>query len=443
MPSNTERLAALGVQSPTILLPKKEIDLEKWAVVACDQYTSEVEYWQRVEAYVGAAPSTLQLIYPEVYLEEEHPQRRIATINETMDRYLRDGIFDTYEKSFFLVHREDEGGGPGRWGLLATLDLEHYDWSKGSKTLIRASEETILDRIPPRKAIRKDARFELPHILVLIDDQQRQVIESLKEKRTIFPEVYSTRLMEGGGHVTAWQINTDEVFGELADHLEALIASQDSDSPLLFAMGDGNHSLATAKSCWLDIKKGLSEEEIVTHPARYALVEIQNIYDPGIVFEPIHRLLFSIDYSTFTSTLASFCTSFETTILSSLEELDIALEGKDGIQRFGYSDANQFLLFELNDPASSLAAGTIQKVIDRLLEETKTTVDYTHGEEVTLRLGTKPTNAAIILPPFSKEAFFKTVIEDGSLPRKTFSMGHAHQKRYYLEGRMITQSVDA
>ena len=438
MPTTLKRLAAYGVQPPTILIPKKEIDLKKWAVVACDQYTSEPEYWNRVEAYVGDAPSTLKLIYPEAYLEEKNSQERINAIHQTMNRYLEADLFDIYEESFFLIHREDEGRSSGRLGLLAALDLEHYDWKSGSHTLIRASEETILDRIPPRKLIRHEAKLELPHILVLIDDPERTIIEPLSINRSSFHQVYSTPLMEGGGTVTAWRINDEEEFGRLADRFQALLEKQDTNDPLLFAMGDGNHSLATAKSCWQDIKTGLSKEEIAEHPARWALVELQNIYDPGIVFEPIHRVLFSIEHQSFLDALGSFCGSCETTPLSSVEELDRHLALDDGVQRFGYKDEERFLLFSLKDPASSLAAGTIQHVIDRLTEQRQATVDYTHGEEVTLRLGSLPANAAIILPDFPKSAFFRIVREEGRLPRKTFSMGHAHQKRFYLEARTIT-----
>jgi len=438
MPTTLKRLATYGVQPPTILIPKHEIDLKKWAVVACDQYTSEPEYWKRVEAYVGDAPSTLKLIYPEVYLEEKNSQERINAIHQAMNRYLEADLFDIYEESFFLIHRENEGRSSGRLGLLAALDLEHYDWKSGSHTLIRASEETILDRIPPRKLIRTGAVLELPHILVLIDDPDETIIEPLSTNRSSFHQVYSTSLMEGGGTVTAWRINDEQEFSRLADRFQALLERQYTNNPLLFAMGDGNHSLATAKSCWLDIRKGLSEEEISNHPARWALVEVQNIYDPGIVFEPIHRLLFSIEHQSFLDALGSFCTSYETKSLLSIEELDRCLALDDGVQRFGYKDEERFLLFSLKDPASSLAAGTIQHVIDRLLDQQSATVDYTHGEDVTLRLGSLPGNAAVILPNFPKSAFFKTVKEEGRLPRKTFSMGHAHQKRFYLEARKIT-----
>ncbi len=437
MPTTLKRLEKFALQPPTILLPNKEVDLQKWAVVACDQYTSEEEYWQRVSEYVGSAPSTLKMIYPEVYLEEANPQERITKINEVMNHYVAEGLFESYEKSFFLVHRSDEEENSGRWGLLAALDLEQYDWNRGSKALIRASEETILDRIPPRKAIRKDAPLELPHILVLIDDPKATVIEPLSQKTDSFTRLYSTPLMEGGGSVSAWQINDEGEFALIADHLQALLDNQGLDDPFLFAMGDGNHSLATAKSCWLDIKKDLTEEEQTTHPARWALVEIQNIYDPGIIFEPIHRLLFGVEYRSFLDLLAENCESYETQEIATLNELDEFLQRQDGVQRFGYKDKERFLLFTLTNPATSLTAGTIQKVIDKLLEKQLARVDYTHGEEVTLRLGSLETNAAIILPDFPKSAFFKAVLEDGSLPRKTFSMGHAHQKRFYLEGRKI------
>lgn len=431
-----ERLKALGVGTPDILIPKKGVDLKKWAVVACDQYTSEPEYWKRVESYVGEDPSTLHLIYPEAYLEEKNPQVRIDRINSTMASYVANDLFDTYRESFFLVHRTT-GEGPGRWGLVVSLDLEHYDYSKDSKTHIRATEGTILSRIPPRKQIRKDAPLELPHILVLISDEKRSIIERLVAESSSLDKVYDTDLMEAGGHLTAYQV-TGNRLEAIAEAFESLHAALDPENPLLFAMGDGNHSLATAKACWEDIKVTLDESERSNHPARYALVELENIFDPGLVFEPIHRVLFNLDRQTFLDTLGKYCESYTIERASSLEEVEQKLELSDKVQRFGYVDQSTLAIVTVKNPESSIAAGTLQSVIDNLVSTiSEANVDYIHGSEVTHSIGSKKGNIGLFLPAIDKHTFFDTIIADGALPRKTFSMGEAHEKRFYMEARKI------
>lgn len=431
-----EKMKAVGVGTPDILVPKKGIDLHKWAVVACDQYTSEHEYWRRVDSYVGTSPSTLRLIFPETYLEEPDSQTRIDAINQSMAAYISDGLFTTYQESFFLVHRTT-GEGPGRWGLIVALDLEQYDYSKESRTLIRATEGTIVSRIPPRKLIRKDAPLELPHILVLISDEARSVIEPLIAERSSLPLVYDTDLMEGGGHVSAYQVN-EERLNQVADTLVSLHASLDEQNPLLFAMGDGNHSLATAKSCWEDIKAQLTSEELQNHPARYALVEIENIFDPGLVFEPIHRVLFSVTKAQFIEKLSDHCDAFTETPANTMEMVNALIEKSDGVQRFGYVDGDSLSVFSLKNPAATIPAGTLQLVIDSLLQSnTGISVDYIHGDAVTEELGRRKGNIGLFLPALDKSTFFDTIIADGALPRKTFSMGEAHEKRFYMEARKI------
>lgn len=430
-----EKMNGVGVGTPDILVPKKGIDLHKWAVVACDQYTSEQDYWKRVESYVGDSPSTLHLIFPEAYLEEPDPQKRIDSINKAMATYLAQGLFTTFPESFFLVHRTT-GKGPGRWGLIVSLDLEQYDYSKDSRTLIRATEGTIVSRIPPRKLIRKDAPLELPHILVLISDEARSVIEPLIAQQSSLPLVYDTDLMEHGGHIRAFQIHGEQL-EQVATAFESLHASLDRENPLLFAMGDGNHSLATAKSCWEDLKKTLSPEELQNHPARYALVELENIFDPGLVFEPIHRVLFSITKEDFIEELGRHCDGFTETTVSSINMVNTLIEKKDGVQRFGYADSNGLSVFNLENPAATIPAGTLQSVIDALLKNKNSTVDYIHGDDVTMDLGSREGNIGLFLPAIDKGTFFDTIIADGALPRKTFSMGEAHEKRFYMEARKI------
>ncbi len=433
------QLAKYALKSSDILVPKSTIDLKKWAIVACDQYTSEPEYWSRVAEYVGSAPSTLHLIYPEVYLDEEHPEHRIASIGSTMQTYLEADLFDIYENAFFLIQRITDSAPQGRWGLLATLDLEAYDFSVDSKSLIRATEETIIDRIPPRMKIRHNAALEIPHILVLVDDPNKHLLEPLVEKRDTFPSVYQTELMENGGSVQAWLIDRPEEHQAIADAIGALHSDLDTTNPLLYAMGDGNHSLATAKCSWEEIKQDLTAEEFACHPCRYALVEIENIHDPALEFEPIHRVLFGLDENTFQQEIAKVCSSFEKHPTADLKETAVAINGGSTAQRFGYIDQYGIGYYTLNGPKASIAAASLQTVIDRLLEQGLCTVDYIHGSEVTARIGKSEGNIGLLMPEVSKNSFFKAVIADRSFPRKTFSMGAAHEKRFYVEARNIAQ----
>ena len=432
-----ERLKALGIGTPDILIPHEGIDLQKWAVVACDQYTSEHDYWERVDTYVGNDPSTLRLIFPEAYLEEKNPQARIHRINAAMAEYIGKDLFTTFDESFFLVHRTT-GAGPGRWGLVVALDLEHYDYAKDSRTPIRATEGTIISRIPPRKEIRKDAPLELPHILVLISDANRSVIEPLVSAKGSLENVYDTDLMEGGGHIQAFRVCGEALLGQVASAFEELQASLNPTNPLLFAMGDGNHSLATAKSCWEDIKVGLGDKERQTHPARYALVELENIFDPGLVFEPIHRVLFNIDRQQFLDELAKHCVTYQIESVDSVPEVVSTIGQRGGLQRFGYVDADGLKVFSLTEPAATIPAGTLQSVIDALLDaDNGIQVDYIHGADVTKNIGSKKGNIGLFLPAIDKSTFFETIVTDGALPRKTFSMGEAHEKRFYMEARKI------
>jgi hypothetical protein len=437
MSNSDERFKTLALKKADIMIPKKGTDLSKWAVVACDQYTSEPEYWERASSYVGEDPSTLRLIFPECYLEEANPQKRIDEINAHMANYLKKDLFETYKDSFFLVHRTTGAGTTGRWGLLVTLDLEEYSFAKDSRSLVRATEGTILSRIPPRKEIRKNAPLELPHIMVLISDDKKSVIEPLAQNRANLKMAYDTDLMEGGGHLSAWVIQDEKDFMAIAEALSTMKERLDLENPLLYAMGDGNHSLATAKSCWEDIKKNLGEADRENHPARYALVELENIYDPGLEFEPIHRVLFGLSLSAFKAEIETCAHSYTVESVNDLKSLHSLINEKTDCQKFGYCDASGFYLFSLVKPVSSIAAGTLQVVIDNLLSQKKATVDYIHGEKVVANLGRKAGNCGLILPDVAKETFFETIIKDSALPRKTFSMGEAHEKRFYMEARKI------
>ncbi len=429
----SEKLLKYGVKTPDILLPKKDVDTRKWAVVACDQYTSQPEYWESLSEEVGNAPSTLRIIYPEVYLESGDKEKIISSINEKMNEYLEEGIFDEYRDSFILVERTTESG--TRYGLMLALDLEAYSYAKDSKTLIRATEGTILSRIPPRKEIRKDAPIEVPHIMVLISDKDRKIIEPLRDRRNELSVVYDSDLNKNGGHLKGYLVNSDRDREAILTGFESLYNALDPENPLLFAMGDGNHSLATAKSCWEDIKPTLSEEERKNHPARFALVEIENIFDPGLLFEPIHRVFFNIDMDTFDSILSAFCSSFRKEKVACRNCMKKGVNEKG--QHFGLNCGDEFYVYTVEGGEKAIAAGTIQLVIDRMLEEKKGEVDYIHGTDVTIELGAKKGNLGIILPDVSKDNFFSDMLKDGAYPRKTFSIGHANEKRYYMEARKI------
>lgn len=440
----TKKLESLGVKIPNILVPNNNIDLQKWAVVACDQYTSEPEYWETVKDFVDGSPSTLNLVFPECYLEEDHPEKRIAAINEAMRDYIDNGIFKEYKNSFFLIHRETKPGF-GRWGLIASLDLEKYDYSPDSTSLIRATEGTILERIPPRKEIRKDAPLEFPHIIVLIDDDKRSIIEPLIAKRDSLEEVYNFSLMKDSGSVQAYAVNKDEDLEQIANALLELADPKKfsdkygNDHVLLFAMGDGNHSLATAKSCWEDLKPALTAEERANHPARYALVEIENIFDEGLVFEPIHRVLFNATIDGILQELSNNCTSYERRTVDSMETMISEINAQDGSQYFGIIDGKEIpSVVRIEGANAHIVAGTLQNTLDAYIKQTEgVTIDYTHGIQVTKNIGSKPGNVGIFLPGLPKNEFFSSIIKDGALPRKTFSMGEDYEKRFYIEGRRI------
>jgi len=438
-----KRMEKLGIKIPRILMPGNNIDMTKWAVVACDQYTSELDYWEDVENLVGDSPSTLNLIYPECYLEESNPEERIKNINLNMENYLKEGILIENEPAFFLVKRSTGSGTP-RYGLMVALDLEAYDYSKDSKSLIRATEGTIVDRIPPRKKIRINAPVELPHILVLIDDPEKLVIEPLRAKLNSLEKIYDFDLMEKSGHISGYKITESSLIEGIISGLENLSDIDNfrnkysKEDVLLYAMGDGNHSLATAKATWEEIKNNYDGNDVMMQPARWALVELENIYDEGITFEPIHRVIFNIDKNKFFDEIEQTSAyKFETQ--RSIEKILLEIDNNnDGEQKIGYCDSDKMGVITIKNPSATIPAGTIQKVIDSYLEKDKKSyVDYIHGEDVTLNLGVKDNNCGIFLPPVDKNDFFRTVVMDSAFPRKTFSMGEAHEKRFYIESRHI------
>ena len=432
----------LGIQIPQVYLPRSGTDLTKWAVIACDQFTSQPEYWNNVEKIVGDAPSTLNLTFPEVYLEKPDGDDRIQNIQMTMRHYMDEGILQPHDG---LVYVERTVDGKTRKGLVLCLDLEAYDYNKGSSSLIRATEGTIVDRLPPRMKIREGATVELPHILVLIDDPNRTVIEPLSAAKSRLETLYDFDLMLGSGHLAGYAVN-EELENQVVEALRGLARPEtfaakydiDNEQPvLLFAMGDGNHSLATAKAIWEKIKSQVGMD----HPARYALVEIENVHDEGLAFEPIHRVLFGLKKDLFVELEKTFGANLTYKPVASAEEMvGIVDSAKGERQAIGLvGGGKDFGVIEITSPSSNLPVGTLQSFLDVFLKEGGAEkIDYVHGEDVTVKLGSQPNNAGFYLPGMSKSDLFKTVILDGALPRKTFSMGEAHEKRFYMEARKIS-----
>ncbi len=431
----------IGIQIPQVYLPRKGTDLTKWAVIACDQFTSEPEYWQKVERFIGKAPSSYHLVFPEAYLDKPGEAARIQHIHESMRAYLKKGILEPHTG---LVYVQRTSSGRTRHGLMLNLDLEHYDFTKGSTSLIRASEGTIIERLPPRMKIRSGAVLECPHILVLIDDPGGLVIEPVRKAADGLETMYDFELMFGSGHLTGYAVSQslqDQVVTALCnlakpEHFAEKYGLRRDAPVLLFAMGDGNHSFATAKAVWERIKpeKGLG------HPARHALVELVNVHDQGLVFEPIHRLLFGLKKDLFSSLRSFFGADISINPVASSEELIAAVDKAQGpLQAIGLVGGGKgFNLLEVTHPRSNLPVGTLEAFLEVFIKEAGADrIDYVHGGETVSRLGAQPGNAGFYLPRLSKSDLFKTVILDGALPRKTFSMGEATEKRFYMEARKI------
>lgn len=446
-----EDLTSLGIAIPQILLPRADLDPTRWAVIACDQYTSEPEYWQRVEQQVGDAPSTLRLIYPEVFLDEPQPQARIEAIRAAMRSYLDAGVLRQHEG---MIYVERQIGARVRRGLMVALDLEAYDFSRGSRSLVRATEGTILDRLPPRIRIRQGAPIELPHIMVLIDDPEHRVIAPLAEATGEMKTLYDFELMLGGGHIAGYAVGPRQQAGIVAglraladaDAFAARYELRPGSPVLLYAMGDGNHSLATAKAIWDEVRKDAPDPDALQgDPRRHALVELVNLHDESLVFEPIHRVLFGLSegLDLRARLRAHFGERLRLEPVEDLAAVDAALaESTAQQQRFGLVSADGHAVATLRDPPANLPVGSLQAFIDELLGQGGfREVDYVHGSEAVSRLGRAPGNAGLLLPGMDKHDLFKTVIVDGALPRKTFSMGEADEKRFYLECRALEREA--
>lgn len=412
-------------KSADILLPQN-IDMEKWSVVACDQYTSEPEYWEKTEEIVGNAPSTLRLILPEVYLEDSNVDERISDIHKNMEKYIADGIFKEYKNAMIYVERQTADG--IRAGIVGAIDLEEYDYRKGSSSSVRATEATVVERIPPRIKVRNKAPLELPHIMILIDDAKKTAIEKLSEKKQELTKVYDFELMQGGGHITGYLLGEKEI-AEVTAALDELGNADkfnekyglENQSVMLYAMGDGNHSLATAKEYYEQLKRENPDKDMSKHPARYALAEICNLHSDALRFEAIHRIITGVDVGKL------------------LDELKNALgteENGDG-QYFTVVNGSTDEKLYITKPISNLTVGSLQQFLDGYISKNGGKIDYIHGEDVIRRLAADDNSVGFLLPDMGKEELFPTVIKDGALPRKTFSMGHAQDKRFYTEVRRI------
>ncbi len=431
------------VRVPQILLPNKDIDMQKWAVIACDQYTSQKEYWDDVEKIVGNEPSTLRITFPEYYLGKGDDEKRIAEIQQTMKDYLAKKIFTEHD-GMILVERQIKSG--IRWGLLLCIDLEDYDFNKTSTSWIRATEGTVPERIPPRVKIREGAPLELPHILVLVNDPEKNLIEPLISRHNYMNVLYDFDLMKGSGHIRGYSLAK----AEYKKHVMDVIAQMQADESIaakygkatdknriLFAIGDGNHSLATAKTIWEEHKK----EWGMNHPARYALVEIENLHDPALKFEPIHRVIFNPKEEITALFNKEFGKKITVSTFDDADKLCSDIDSTpEGTQAFGIIEKGKFTKVLFNKAPSVLCVGSVQQTLDKWKkQELFEKIDYIHGTKDLISVASGDNTVGIYLPPVQKNGFFEGIIHDGALPRKTFSMGEAEEKRFYIESRKILE----
>ncbi len=437
-----KNIPSVGIQIPDIYLPNPQVDPKKWAVIACDQFTSQPEYWQQVADFVGDAPSTYHLILPEVYLGTPEEKTRVLSTQQKMREYLKENILHRKEGMIYVERRVD---GKRRRGLMLALDLEKYDFNKGSQSLIRSTEGTILDRLPPRIKIREGASLELPHILVLVDDPEDTLLCPLEAHKQSLPVAYDFDLMLGSGHLKGWHVDDPGLEQGVISALENLAqpehfyekygVSKDN-GVILFAVGDGNHSLATAKSIWEKLKPTVGMD----HPARYALVEIENVHDDGLEFEPIHRVLFGVKQDPLDGLKSFYPNAIQVTRAASKTDMIAQVKATgSNVHLIGMITSQGYAVISISHPATNLAVGSLQNFLDPWVKAGNAAqIDYVHGDDTVCELGSKPGNVGFYLAGISKNELFKTVILDGALPRKTFSLGEAHEKRFYMESRKIT-----
>lgn len=425
------RFAKLGVALPEILLPKSGTDMTKWAAVACDQFSSEPQYWSEVYDFVGDAPSTAKIILPECYLEDGDTEERVEKIQDVMKQYIDGDILEAQTPGFIYLERKTQYA-ECRKGLMVCVDLEQYDFKADTKAFVRPTEGTVIDRLPPRMDIRRDALLDMPHIMVLVDDKEDKLFGAIEKYKAELPTAYDFELMQKSGHIVGKKIDSAEKLTEICDILESL----QKEDGFLFAVGDGNHSLAAAKGIWEERKAaGASEND----PGRYALVEIENIYDSSLEFEPIHRVLFNRDVDKFKAALqATFGENLEIMLVDDLAAVEAELKAENSCHTIGLVCSEGCGVLKITKPEVSLDYEVIQAFLDDFLAaNTETTIDYIHGTDSTVELGTKEGNLGILMKAITKDTFFSEIGANGPLPRKTFSMGEADEKRFYIESRTI------
>lgn len=415
----------MSIFKPADIMLPKDAPMEKWAVIACDQFTSDYDYWQRVRANAEGCPSTINLVLPEAILGTPEEETQTALINKTMGEYIDEGVFTTYANSFVYVERTMENG-TIRKGLVGMVDLEAYDFTQGATTDIRATERTVIERIPPRVKVRKDAPVELPHIIMLVDDHDKVLIEPITAKKDSLKKVYECDLMEDGGHIAGWIVEGADVeaFNAVFEEYSANVGSKYADLegvPMILATGDGNHSLATAKTCYEELKAANPGVDLSNHPARYALVEVENIHDEAQVFEPIHRIIMGLDPEK---------------VLADARDAICVEDSDAGFEAKVYIGEKEETIY-LDKGKGELAVGVLQEWLDAYLKANGGDIDYIHDDDALIALAAKPMSIGFLLPAMEKSQLFRGVIADGSLPRKTFSMGHSREKRYYVEARKI------
>ena len=412
----------IGIRPARILLPAPQVSPETWACIACDQYTSEPEYWKKAFETAGDAPSALRLILPEVNLKKS--EELIPGIHATMARYLQEGLLAPAVASGFILCERTVPSG-SRLGLVCAVDLEQYSFEKGKKPLVRPTEQTIASRLPPRLVIRRGAPVELTHIMILIDDPERTVLDPLQAKKDSLRKLYDFDLMMNGGHLKGWAVDRADDLDQVDRAMNRLLDSLGSD-PLLLAVGDGNHSLATAKAYWNELKENLSAEQQENHPARFALCEIVNIHDNALLFEPIHRVITGTDPASLFADWREYAA-----------ERGMTLDAAEG-HRFTMVSEDGDRIITVGNPEGAIPCETIQKYLDNFLtRHPEAEIDYIHGEQSLRTLARRKNAVGFLLPEIDKKSFFSDVKKLGVLPRKTFSMGEADEKRFYMEGKEI------
>ena len=420
-----------------ILLPSEQIPLEKWGCIACDQFTSDRDYWQKAEAAAAGSPSTLNMILPEVYLEDGDADARIEKIHATMDDYARN-VLPRAVDGFVYVERTEQSG-KVRQGLVGMVDLEAYSYRRGEICTVRPSESTVESRIPPRMKVRTGAALETPHIMMLADDPGCTLIEPVAAHKAELPKVYEGELMLGGGHIAGWAVEDPALLAQIDAALQQLGSQEAFDAkypeakgaaPLTLAVGDGNHSLASAKACWEELKPTLTPEQREHHPARWCLAEVCNVHSPAIEIEPIHRVLFNVD-----------CGAVLLALIAWSDSNNAGICFGDAKQRaFTLAGPHIANVRSFERPIAPLTVGTIDTFIEYFMaRHIEARVDYVHDEPAVRALCKQQGGVAFLLPPFEKSDLFKGIVMGGVLPRKTFSMGHAEEKRYYIECRKIKE----